>query len=95
MIYDNLNSSAVKSIEILEKTVKVVYNSNTDKEYTYNVSEYPDHAQHTGYMSEQFEIDLKKTIEISASVGKYLHQWVKLGWLYIPTDVQHPEPNPE
>ena len=34
----NLQSSAITSVEIDENVVKVVYNSNTDKEYTFTAT---------------------------------------------------------
>jgi hypothetical protein len=34
--YDKLNSSAISSITIEDNVVKVVYNSNKDKEYTFD-----------------------------------------------------------
>ena len=35
-MYDNLISTAIKSINIVENTVIITYNSNKDKEYTFN-----------------------------------------------------------
>ena len=32
-IYDKFTSTAIKSVETLDNTVKIVYNSNIDKEY--------------------------------------------------------------
>ena len=35
LIYDKFTSSAIKSVETLENTVKIVYNSNIAKEYVF------------------------------------------------------------
>ena len=99
MIYNNFNSSAVKSVEILENTVKIVYNGNTNKEYTYNVADLPEYADESGSMLPQFVSDLEKTIHAyetdqPTSMGKFINMWVREGWLYIPTDEQQPEPTP-
>ena len=72
-MYDNLISSAIKSINIVENTVKVVYNSNKDKEYTFNCENV-----------QQFENSLCKeliSIELKTggSVGKFLHNQIKEG----------------
>ena len=76
MIYDNFNSSAVKSVEILDNTVKIVYNSNTNKEYTFecqNTNEFTDSLS-----KELIGIELN---ESTASVGRFLHQQIKNGVL--------------
>ena len=71
-MYDNLISTAIKSINIVENTVKVVYNSNKDKEYTFNCENV-----------EEFQEELTKQlidIELNngkGSVGKFLHQQIK------------------
>ena len=72
-MYDNLISTAIKSINIVENTVKVVYNSNKDKEYTFNCENV-----------QQFEDSLCKelvSIELKTggSVGKFLHNQIKEG----------------
>ena len=72
-MYDNLISTAINSINIVENTVKVVYNSNKDKEYTFNCSNV-----------QQFEDSLCKeliSIELKTggSVGKFLHNQIKEG----------------
>jgi hypothetical protein len=69
--YDNLISTAVDSIEIVDNTVKIVYNSNKDKEYTFNCEN-----------AEQFEEDLCKeliSIELKTggSLGKFIHTSIK------------------
>ena len=76
MIYDNFNSSAVKSVEILDNTVKIVYNSNTTKEYTFE-------CQNTTEFTESFSKELTgiELNESTASVGRFLHQQIKNGVL--------------
>ena len=76
MIYDNFNSSAVKSVEILDNTVKIVYNSNTNKEYTFE-------CQNTTEFTESFSKELTgiELNESTASVGRFLHQQIKNGVL--------------
>ena len=69
--YDNLISTAIKSVEIVENTVKIVYNSNIDKEYTFNCENV-----------EQFQEELCKelvSIELKTggSIGKFLHTQIK------------------
>ena len=72
-MYDNLISSAIKSINIVENTVIITYNSNKDKEYTFNCENV-----------QQFENSLCKeliSIELKTggSVGKFLHNQIKEG----------------
>ena len=69
--YDNLISTAVDSIEIVDNTVKIVYNSNKDKEYTFNCENV-----------EQFQEDLCKeliSIELKTggSLGKFINTSIK------------------
>ena len=69
--YDNLISTAIDSVEIVENQVKIVYNSNKDKEYTFNCDNI-----------EQFEEELCKeliSIELKTggSVGKFLYSQIK------------------
>ena len=73
--YDNLVSSAVDSITIEDNVVKVVYNSNKDKEYTFNcenVQQFED-----SLCKELISIELKT----GGSVGKFLHNQIKEGLL--------------
>ena len=75
-IYDNLESSAIKSIEINNiiggGTVNIVYNSNTSKVYSYNCED-----------TNVFELKLSEVIHCVAnklpewSVGKFINQQVK------------------
>ena len=74
-MYDNLISTAINSINIVENTVKVVYNSNKDKEYTFNcenVQQFED-----SLCKELISIELKT----GGSVGKFLHNQIKEGLL--------------
>jgi len=69
--YDNLISTAIKSVEIVENTVKIVYNSNIDKEYTFtceNVEEFQDDL-----CKELVSIELKT----GGSLGKFLHTQIQ------------------
>lgn len=59
----NFNSSAIDSVIIEDNTVKLVYNSNKDKEYQYNCSNI-----------NEFTIDIVKNILNNTSVGNYIHQ---------------------
>ncbi len=70
--FNNLQSSAVNSIEVLENTVKVVYTSNIDKEYTFtceNVEEFVENLS-----KELVDVELDNG---NGSVGKFLHQQIK------------------
>jgi hypothetical protein len=70
--YDKLNSSAISSITIEDNVVKVVYNSNKDKEYTFDCKN-----------TEQFQQQLSEElidVELNngkGSVGRFLHQQIK------------------
>ena len=59
----NFNSSAINSINIEDNIVKLVYNTNKDKEYQYTTSNI-----------NQFVIDLVDNILSNISVGKYINQ---------------------
>lgn len=72
--YDNLISTAVHSVTIGENDVKVVYNSNKDKEYTYNcknIDEFNDE-----FIKVLIGIELRNE---NASIGKFLHNQIKEG----------------
>ena len=74
--YQNLNSSAIDSITIEENVVKVVYNSNKDKEYTFecqNVDQFIDKLS-----EELIDVELNNG---KGSVGRFLHQQVRDGAL--------------
>ena len=72
-MYDNLISSAIKSINVYENTIEVVYNSNKDKEYTFNC----DNTQvfEDTLCKELISIELKT----GGSVGRFLHNQIKEG----------------
>ena len=70
-VYDNLISTAVSSIAIVDNRVKIIYNSNKDKEYTFECNNI-----------EEFENDLCKELisiemKTGGSVGKFLHNQIK------------------
>ena len=72
-MYDNLISTAINSINIVENTVIITYNSNKDKEYTFNCQNV-----------QQFEDSLCKELisiemKTGGSVGKFLHNQIKEG----------------
>ena len=72
-LYDNLISTAINSINIVENTVIITYNSNKDKEYTFNcqnVQQFED-----SLCKELISIELKT----GGSVGKFLHNQIKEG----------------
>ena len=76
MIYNIFNSSAVKSVEILDNLVKVVYNSNINKEYTFscqNVDEFQDQLS-----AELIDVELNNG---KGSVGRFLFQQIRDGRL--------------
>jgi len=76
MIYNNFNSSAVKSVEILDNLVKVVYNSDINKEYTFscqNVDEFQDQLS-----AELIDVELNNG---KGSVGRFLFQQIRNGRL--------------
>ena len=69
--YQNLNSSAINSITIEDNVVKVVYNSNKDKEYTFDCK---DTEQFQQQLSEEL-IDVEMN-NGKGSVGRFLHQQI-------------------
>jgi len=74
--FKDLKSSAINSIEVLENTVKVVYNSNIDKEYTFNCVNVEDFVNNLSQQLIDIELDNQE-----ASVGRFLHQQIKSGVL--------------
>ena len=72
-MYDNLISSAIKSINVYENTIEVVYNSNKDKQYTFNC----DNTQvfEDTLCKELISVELKT----GGSVGRFLHNQIKEG----------------
>ena len=70
--YQNLNSSAINSITIEDNVVKVVYNSNIDKEYTFNCVNIEEFEQQ---LSEQLiGVEMKDN---TVSVGRFINQQIK------------------
>jgi len=72
-MYNNLISTAIKSINIVENTVIITYNSNIDKEYTFkcnNIQLFED-----SLCKELISIELKT----GGSVGRFLHNQIKEG----------------
>lgn len=70
--FENLNSAAINCIKVENNTVKVVYNSNIDKEYTFN-------CQDTDQFVEQLSAELID-VELNngkGSVGRFLHRQIK------------------
>jgi len=72
-MYNNLISTAIKSINIVENTVIITYNSNIDKEYTFkcnNIQVFEDTL-----CKELISVELKT----GGSVGRFLHNQIKEG----------------
>ena len=70
--FNNLQSSAINSIEVVDNTVKVVYNSNVDKEYTFkciNIDQFVEDLS-----SELISIELTDN---KGSVGRFINQQIK------------------
>ena len=74
--FNNLQSSAINSIEVVDNTVKVVYNSNVDKEYTFNCQNVEEFQENLS--KELIGIELDNS---TGSVGRFLHQQIKSGVL--------------
>ena len=75
-VYENLESSAINSVTIEDNVVKVVYNSNIDKEYTFNCQNVEEFEQQLA--AELIDINLKQG---KGSVGRFVHQQIKNGVL--------------
>ena len=72
-MYNNLISTAIKSINIVENTVIITYNSNIDKEYTFkcnNIQVFEDTL-----CKELISVELKT----GGSIGRFLHNQIKEG----------------
>ena len=70
--FENLNSSAINSINIEDNVVKVVYQSNIDKEYTFNCVNVEEFEQQ---LSEQLiGVEMKDN---TVSVGRFINQQIK------------------
>ena len=71
----NLQSSAIDTVEIDDKIVKVTYNSNKDKEYTFI-------ANNPSLFEEQFTEELLKVqMNNGGSIGKFIYQQILDGFL--------------
>jgi len=71
-IYKNLDSSAIQSVIVEENVVKVVYNSNINKEYTFNCQNIVEFEQQL--TSELIDVELKNG---KGSVGRFINQQIK------------------
>ena len=71
-IYENLDSSAIQSVIIEENVVKVVYNSNINKEYTFNCQNIVEFEQQL--TAELIDVELKTG---KGSVGRFINQQIK------------------
>ena len=76
MIYEKFTSSAIKSVETLDNTVKVVYNSNINKEYEFNCQNI---QEFVNKLSETL-IAHEELLE-GGSVGKFINQSIRSGVL--------------
>ena len=70
--YQNLNSSAIDSITIEENVVKVRYNSNKDKEYTFECNNIDQFVEQLS--AELIDVELNNG---KGSVGRFLHRQIK------------------
>ena len=75
-VYDNFNSTAINSVTIEDNVVKVVYNSNIDKEYSFNCENVEEFEENL--CKELVDVELTNT---KASVGKFVYQQIKTGVL--------------
>jgi len=74
--YENFESSAINSVTIEDNVVKVVYNSNIDKEYSFDCENTEDFEQQ---LSEQLiGVEMKDN---TVSVGRFISQQIKTGVL--------------
>lgn len=71
-LFQNLNSSAINSVEVDENVVKVVYNSNIDKEYTFNCENTEEFVENLSKELVDIELDNNK-----GSVGRFINQQIK------------------
>jgi hypothetical protein len=70
--FTNLNSSAISSVEVIENQVKVVYNSNIDKEYTFNCENIDQFVEELS--AELVDVELNNG---KGSVGRFINQQIK------------------
>jgi hypothetical protein len=71
-LFDKLDSSAINSIEVIDNTVKVVYNSNIDKEYTFNCENVEQFVEQLSSTLVDVELNNGK-----GSVGRFINQQIK------------------
>lgn len=64
VVYESLNSTAIKSVSIFENICTVVFNSS-DKEYNYTI------------IDSNFQELLENTIKTGESVGKFITSSIK------------------
>ncbi len=72
-VFDQFNSSAIKSLTFVDQTVKIVFQSSP-KEYNYSV------------INTNFEELVEKCVKNSESVGKLVHKANKEGLIQIIED---------
>jgi hypothetical protein len=70
--FTNLNSSAINSVEVIENQVKVVYNSNIDKEYTFNCENIDQFVEELS--AELVDVELNNG---KGSVGRFINKQIK------------------
>ncbi len=75
-IYDKFTSSAVKSVETLDNTVKIVYNSNIDKEYVFNCQNITEFTNKLCEVLTAHELLLE-----GGSVGRFVNNQIRTGVL--------------
>jgi len=75
-MYDNLISTAINSVNITDNSVIITYNSNKDKEYTFNCENIEQFEQN--WCKELLGVDMKNE---DASIGKFIHNQIKEGLL--------------
>ena len=70
--YQDLQSSAIQSVIVEENVVKVVYNSNINKEYSFNCQNTVEFEQQLS--AELIDVELKNG---KGSVGRFINQQIK------------------
>jgi RNase H-fold protein (predicted Holliday junction resolvase) len=70
--FTNLNSTAINSVTIEDNVVKVVYNSNVDKEYTFNCENVEEFVEELS--KELISIELEDN---QGSVGRFINKQIK------------------
>jgi hypothetical protein len=70
--FTNLNSSAISTVEVIENQVKVVYNSNIDKEYTFNCENIDQFVEELS--AELVDVELNNG---KGSVGRFINKQIK------------------